>query len=127
MTGSLQIKNDKYYAVLSWYEGEKRKQKWIATGFDVKGNKRRAEAFLKREMDKLEKLQDRHLTGTDQPFLLFMEQWLKERRHTSALLGIGLSLLCLLVFGSGSFIIPAMLAILAALTGLRGRLEEGRA
>lgn len=55
--------------------------------------------------------------------VIFMEQWLKERRHTSALLGIGLSLLCLLVFGSGSFIIPAMLAILAALTGLRGHLE----
>lgn len=55
--------------------------------------------------------------------VIFLEQWLKEGRHTSALLGIGLSLLCLLVFGSGSFIIPAMLAILAALTGLRGHLE----
>lgn len=65
MTGSLQIKKNKYYAVLSWYEGEKRKQKWIATSFDVKGNKRRAEAFLKQEMDKLEKLQEHHLTGTD--------------------------------------------------------------
>ena len=58
--------------------------------------------------------------------VIFVEQWLKERRHTSALLGIGLSLLCLLVFGSGSFIIPAMLAVLAALTALRGRLEEGQ-
>lgn len=78
MTGSLQIKQNKYYAVLSWYEGERRKQKWIATGFDVKGNKRRAEAFLKQELDKLEELQDHHLTGTDQPFLSFMEQWLNE-------------------------------------------------
>ncbi len=57
--------------------------------------------------------------------VIFMEQWLKEKRHTSALLGVGLSLLCLLAFGPGNFIIPAMLAILAALTGLRGRLEEG--
>lgn len=57
--------------------------------------------------------------------VIFMEQWLKKKRHTSALLGVGLSLLCLLVFGPGNFIIPAMLAILAALTGLRGRLEEG--
>lgn len=47
MTGSLQIKRDKYYAVLSWYEGEKRKQKWIATGLAVKGNKRRAEDALR--------------------------------------------------------------------------------
>ena len=52
MTGSLQIKRDKYYAVLSWYEGEKRKQKWIATGLPAKGNKRRAEAFLKQELEK---------------------------------------------------------------------------
>ena len=48
---SLQIKRDKYYAVLSWYEGEKRKQKRIATGLPVKGNKRRAEALLKQELD----------------------------------------------------------------------------
>ena len=58
--------------------------------------------------------------------VIFLDQWLKEERHTSALVGLGLSLLCLLAFGPGDFIIPAMLAILAALTGLRGRLEEGR-
>ena len=57
--------------------------------------------------------------------VIFLEQWLKEKRHTSALLGLGLSLLCLLAFGPGDFIIPAMLAILLMLTGLRGRLEEG--
>ncbi len=56
--------------------------------------------------------------------VIFLEQWMKEKRHTSALLGVGLSLGCLLVFGPGDFIIPAMLAILAALTALRGRLEE---
>ena len=58
--------------------------------------------------------------------VIFLDQWLKEERHTSALVGLGLSLLCLLAFGPGDFIIPAMIAILAALTGLRGRLEEGR-
>ena len=57
--------------------------------------------------------------------VIFLDQWLKEERHTSALVGLGLSLLCLLAFGPGDFIIPAMIAILAALTGLRGRLEEG--
>ena len=41
---------------------------------EKKDNKRRAEAFLKQEMDKPEKIQDHHLTGTDQPFLPFMEQ-----------------------------------------------------
>nr|WP_325211559.1 azaleucine resistance protein AzlC [uncultured Oscillibacter sp.] len=57
--------------------------------------------------------------------VIFMEQWLKEKRHTGALAGVGLSLLCLAAFGADGFMIPAMLAILAALTGLRGRLEEG--
>lgn len=57
--------------------------------------------------------------------VIFLEQWLKEERHTSALAGLGLSALCLAAFGPDGFILPAMLAILAALTGLRGRLEKG--
>ena len=55
---------------------------------------------------------------------LFLEQLLKEKDHTSALLGLGMSLLCLLVFGSESFVIPSMLAILGGLTLLRGPLEK---
>ena len=57
--------------------------------------------------------------------VIFMEQWLKDKRHTSALAGTGISLLCLLIFGPDNFIIPAMLAILAALTLLRKPLEKG--
>lgn len=56
--------------------------------------------------------------------VLFLEQLLKEKDHTSALLGLGMSLLCLLVFGSESFVIPSMLAILGGLTLLRGPLEK---
>lgn len=54
--------------------------------------------------------------------VIFLEQWLKEERHASSLLGLGLSLLCLTVFGADGFLIPSMLAILAALT-LMGRAE----
>lgn len=57
--------------------------------------------------------------------VIFMEQWLKEKNHTAALLGLGLSLLSLIAFGADNFIIPAMLAILAALTFLRKPLEKG--
>ena len=47
MTGSLQIKSDKYYAVLNFRDQEgKRVQKWIPLNLTVKGNKRRAEALL---------------------------------------------------------------------------------
>lgn len=56
--------------------------------------------------------------------VLFLEQLLKEKDHTSALLGVGMSLLCLVLFGSSDFIIPAMLAILGGLTLLRGPLEK---
>ena len=39
MTGSLQIKRDKYYAVLNMYdENHKRKQKWIDLELSSKGN-----------------------------------------------------------------------------------------
>ncbi|MDO4303126.1 MAG: azaleucine resistance protein AzlC [Bacillota bacterium] len=57
--------------------------------------------------------------------VIFMEQWLKEKNHVSALMGIGLSLLCLIAFGADNFIIPAMLAIFVSLTLMRGKLEGG--
>ena len=48
MSGSLQIKNGKYYAVISYKnEQGKRKQKWVNTNLEAKGNKRKAEDFLK--------------------------------------------------------------------------------
>lgn len=56
--------------------------------------------------------------------VIFMEQWLKDKKHTSALLGLGLSLLCLITFGADSFIIPAMAAILVVLTLLRSPMER---
>lgn len=58
--------------------------------------------------------------------VIFLEQWLKEKQHTSAIFGLGLSLLCLTAFGAEGFLIPFMLAILAVLTVLRRPLEKGR-
>ncbi len=40
--------------------------------------------------------------------VIFLGQWLKEPTHASSLVGVGLSLAALLVFGPDSFIIPAM-------------------
>lgn len=57
--------------------------------------------------------------------VIFMEQWLKEKNHVSALLGILFSLLCLAAFGSKNFMIPAMLSILGVLTLFRTPLEKG--
>lgn len=54
--------------------------------------------------------------------VIFMEQWMKEERHTSSFLGLGISLMCLIIFGSQQFIIPAMLLILISLTLLQNKL-----
>lgn len=53
VAGHLQEKYSYYYAVLNYTdENGKRKTKWIATGLEIKGNKKRAEAIL---------LEQRHL------------------------------------------------------------------
>ena len=57
--------------------------------------------------------------------VIFMEQWMKEKNHASAFLGLGLSLICLIAFGAEQFMIPSMLAILGVLTLLRKPLEKG--
>ena len=44
------------------------------------------------------------------------EQWLSTKEHTPALLGLGLSLLCLLLFGADQFLLPAMVLILLGLS-----------
>ena len=59
--------------------------------------------------------------------VIFLEQWLKEERHESSLLGIGLSVLSLIAFGADGFLIPDMLSILAVLTLLRKPLTKGGA
>ena len=43
--------------------------------------------------------------------VVFTEQWLSARRHGPALIGVGVSVLSLLIFGRESFLIPAMLGI----------------
>lgn len=55
-------------------------------------------------------------------FLVVMtEQWRAARDHTAALVGVGVSLVCLVVFGADDFLIPAMIGITLALTLLRRR------
>lgn len=58
--------------------------------------------------------------------VIFLEQWLKEKNHTASLLGVGLSVGCLLLFGADRFLLPAMAAILLSLTLLRRVLERGQ-
>ena len=50
---------------------------------------------------------------------VFIEQWLSTKDHASAIIGVTASVLCVMIFGSGNFLIPAMISILIALTILR--------
>lgn len=86
VTGCLQIKNDKYYAVLYLKIDGKRKPKWIPTGLPVRGNKRNAEAELERlrhEYD--EKLaEEQPASKTDVQFTDYLQSWLKMIKPTIA-------------------------------------------
>lgn len=56
--------------------------------------------------------------------VIFLEQWLKEKKHYSSVIGLAASLVCLAVFGKDSFMIPTMLGILGLLTAFRGPIER---
>lgn len=47
------------------------------------------------------------------------EQWLTNRDHVPALIGIGASVICLLIFGTSDFLIPSMILITVALFVLK--------
>lgn len=57
--------------------------------------------------------------------VIFIENWLKEKRHVSSLVGAVSSVVCLIIFGKESFLIPSMLCILAFLTLLRKPISKG--
>ncbi len=57
--------------------------------------------------------------------VIFLEQWMKEKNHTNGIVGLVISVLCLILFGQDDFIIPAMLGIFGVLTLLRRPLEKG--
>lgn len=59
--------------------------------------------------------------------VIFLDRWLKEDTHYSSLLGLGISLLCLILFGATNFIIPSMLMILGIFSLLKKPLEKAGA
>ncbi len=59
--------------------------------------------------------------------VIFVEQWHTAKNRIPAVLGVGISLICLLIFGADGFVIPAIVLITLTLALLRGRLEAGHA
>lgn len=75
MTGSIQTKNGKYYAVINLIDNNgKRKQKWISTGLEIKGNKKKAEQFLR---DKIKEFElQKNIVSVDMLFTDYIVLWL---------------------------------------------------
>ena len=54
---------------------------------------------------------------------IVVDQWRSGKHHLPTVLGLIISAACLVIFGPDRFLIPAMLAILAAVYAIRGREE----
>jgi integrase len=83
MTGSLQIKNNKYYIALNLYQGGKRKVKWISTDLPVKGNKGKAKKLLREALEQYEKAEKTEQELRSNPAtMLFTDairEWFKQK------------------------------------------------
>ena len=55
---------------------------------------------------------------------IFMNQWMKETKKYTGLIGIGATAACLVLFGAKSFMVPAMVTILILLTIFRKPIEQ---
>lgn len=59
--------------------------------------------------------------------VMFINQWMESRNHRPALIGLGCSMVCLLLFGSDGFILPAMLLIvLCFIPGMKKERKKGK-
>ncbi len=82
MTGSVQVKNGKWYCILNMKdETGKRKLKWIGTGLPEKGNKKRAESILR------EKIAQYGTCGkitnyAEMPFAEYCDIWLNSKKKS---------------------------------------------
>jgi 4-azaleucine resistance transporter AzlC len=43
--------------------------------------------------------------------IIFIDQWEKGKKHLPALAGLGISVLCLLIFGADNFMLPALILV----------------
>lgn len=82
VAGHISEKNGNYYAVLSYTDAfGKRRTKWVNTGLPVRGNKKKAEAFLMEERKKFQTAEP--VTG-GVLFADYIEQWLDVAKPTIA-------------------------------------------
>lgn len=86
MTGRLVERNGKYQAVLYFRDkNKKEKQVWRSTGYEIKGNKRKAEAKLAELMEQFRYLEynetDNNNATDDSLFTQAIKQWLTSKKN----------------------------------------------
>lgn len=80
MTGTLQIKKGKYYCVLDYKDNAGvRKLKWVSTGLEAKGNKRKATEFLNNLLLEYSK-KELSSNPDDVLFTDYLMQWLENKK-----------------------------------------------
>jgi 4-azaleucine resistance transporter AzlC len=57
--------------------------------------------------------------------VIFINQWKAQKKHSPAIIGLGASAVCLVIFGADNFIIPSMILIVACLIFFRKKLSVG--
>lgn len=55
---------------------------------------------------------------------IFVDQWRENKNHLPAVLGVGISLICLFLFKEERFVIPSMLLIIASLSIFQSKIEK---
>lgn len=56
--------------------------------------------------------------------VIFVDQWKSQKNHLPAIIGVASSVVCLLIFGAESFIIPSMAVITVVFAIFRKKLEK---
>lgn len=56
--------------------------------------------------------------------VIFIERWMEEKTHHSALIGLGVCGACLAIFSSKNFIVPSMIAMIAVLFAFKKPIEK---
>lgn len=56
--------------------------------------------------------------------VIFIEQWMESKNRIPELIGVAVSIICLIIFGASKFVLPAMLAIVVLLFIGRRKLDK---
>lgn len=56
--------------------------------------------------------------------VIFLDQWIKESNHISSIIGLSVSIICLIIFDAQTFILPSMIIILIIFTIFKKPLQS---